>query len=74
MKYKELSANIVDFIICRRRLQLRLQLMKAPFISSFLWPISATVMSTDVSQVDVALFPCFEHFLSFLPFQIFLLC
>jgi hypothetical protein len=33
--------------------------LKAPHISSFLWAISATTMSTDVSQVGVALFPSF---------------
>ena len=39
--------------------------MKAPYISHFLRPISATVMSIDVNQVGVALFPSFQHFLSF---------
>ena len=44
---------------------LRLQLMKAtvlaiaPYISSFLWALSATVMSTDMSQVGVTLLPSF---------------
>ena len=37
-------------------------LAKAPYISSFYWAVTATVMSTDMSQVDVTLFPSFLHF------------
>ena len=33
--------------------------LKAPYIWSYHWALSATVMSTDVSQVGVALFPSF---------------
>ena len=31
--------------------------LKAPYISSFHWALSASVISTDVSQVGVPLFP-----------------
>ena len=36
--------------------------LKAPYISSSHWSLSTPVMSTDMSQVGVALFPSFEHF------------
>ena len=35
------------------------------YILSFHQVLSTTVMSTDVSQLDVALFPIFKHFLAF---------
>ena len=49
MKYKELPGTLW---------------LSAPYTSSFLWIISTTVMSTDVSQVGVTLFPSFKFFLS----------
>ena len=42
----------------RRSFQSTLRL-KSPYIKSFLRAISATMMSTDVSQIDVALFHSF---------------
>ena len=53
MKYEELSSNTVAFISYRH------SWLKAPRISSFLQDISATMMSTDMSQIGIALFPCF---------------
>ena len=45
--------------------------MKAPYISSFHRVLSTTMMSTDVSQVGVALFPSFYNcnFVSGLGFE-----
>jgi hypothetical protein len=56
IKYEELSANTVAFISYR---------LKALHTSSFLQAVSATRMSTDVSQVGVTVFPLsniFYHF------------
>ena len=39
--------------------------LKAPHVLSFLWAISSTRLSTDMSQVGVTLFPRFLNFLSF---------
>ena len=56
-----------------------LQLMKATVLAEssyfiyFHWVLSAPVMSTDVSQVDVFLFLLFKIFFIILPFQVFLL-
>ena len=41
------------------------EMMKYKELSDFHWALSATVKSTDMSQVGVALFPSFWHFLSF---------
>ena len=39
-------------------------MLKAPYISSFQWALSIPVMSTDLSQAGLALFPSFSYFLS----------
>ena len=68
MKYKELSAKTVAFISYRWSYVYRWWkpqcCLKAPYISSFHWTLSTPVISTDVSQVGVTLFPS-QHFSSF---------
>ena len=54
----ELSANTVAFFSHRGSLQL----MKA-YIIDFHHDLSAPAMSTDMSQVGVALFPLFQYYL-----------
>ena len=65
-KYTELSAKTVAFISCRQRV-LRLQLtkkkkqswLKVPYILSFHWALSATVIYIDMSHAGITLFPSF---------------
>ena len=59
IKYKELS---VESMSTADKSQCWLN---APYNSSFYQNFSAPVMSTDMNQVGVALFPSFKHFLSF---------
>ena len=70
LQEKKSSVNTVAFISCRHRL--RLQLMKATVLTkssicilSFQRVLPVPAMSTDVSQVDVTLFPSFNIFYHF---------